>query len=224
MKSTPVLLTLLLSTSLLHAEVKLSKVFTPHMVLQRDMNAPIWGTAAPNEEVVVEFAGQKKTTKAGADGKWSVKLDPMPASTESRTLTIGGIKIDDVLVGDVWIGSGQSNMDMVVASYTKDDPVLDAASKQSYPLLRLMRKDAGATWQLSTPENNVKMSALLFSFGFALQKKIGVPAGIMVGAVGGTSSGFWLSEEMYSWSDAFQGANLFNRDGFPAQPFRTDDW
>lgn len=197
MKSTPVLLALLLSTSLLHAEVKLSKVFTPHMVLQRDMNAPVWGTAAPGEEVVVEFAGQKKTAKAGADGKWSVKLDPMSASAESRTLTIGGIKIDDVLVGDVWIGSGQSNMDMVVQSYVANDPVLDAASKQSYPLLRLMRKDAGATWELSTPETNVRMSALLFSFGFPLQKEIGVPVGLMVGAVGGTPSGFWLSEEMY---------------------------
>jgi sialate O-acetylesterase len=202
MKSTPLFLALLLSSSLLHAEVKLSKVFTPHMVLQRDINAPIWGTAAAGEEVVVEFAGQKKTAKAGADGKWSVKLDPMPASAESRTLTVGGIKIDDVLVGDVWIGSGQSNMDMVVQSYVANDPVLDAASKQSYPLLRLMRKDAGATWETSTPETNVRMSALLFSFGFALQKEIGVPVGLMVGAVGGTPSGFWLSEEMYRDSAA----------------------
>ena len=202
MKSTSLFLALLLSSSLLHSEVKLSKVFTPHMVLQRDMNAPIWGTAAPGEEVAVEFAGQKKFTKAGADGKWSVKLDPMPASAESRTLTIGGIKIDDVLVGDVWIGSGQSNMDMVVQSYVANDPVLDAASKQSHTLLRLMRKDAGATWELSTPETNVRMSALLFSFGFPLQKEIGVPVGIMVGAVGGTPSGYWLSEEMYRDSAA----------------------
>jgi sialate O-acetylesterase len=176
MKSTPLFLALLLSSSLLHAEVKLSKVFTPHMVLQRDINAPIWGTAAAGEEVVVEFAGQKKTAKAGADGKWSVKLDPMPASAESRTLTVGGIKIDDVLVGDVWIGSGQSNMDMVVQSYVANDPVLDAASKQSYPLLRLMRKDAGATWETSTPETNVRMSALLFSFGSHCRRRSACPS------------------------------------------------
>ena len=102
MKSTSLFLALLLASSLLHSEVKLSKVFTPHMVLQRDMNAPIWGTAAPGEEVAVEFAGQKKSTKAGADGKWSVKLDPMPASAESRTLTIGG----NDTIGSLTLNSG----------------------------------------------------------------------------------------------------------------------
>ncbi|WP_395740182.1 hypothetical protein [Prosthecobacter sp.] len=192
---------LLLFASALHAEVKLSKVFTPHMVLQRGMAVPVWGTAAPGEKVKVEFAGQSKTATADDIGAWSVKLDALKASAEPRTLTIGDKKIEDVLVGDVWIGSGQSNMDMVVASYTKDDPVLDAASKQSYPHLRLMRKDANAVWEQSTPETNVKFSALLFSFGVPLQKEIGVPVGLMVGAAGGTPSGFWLSEEMYR-SDA----------------------
>ncbi|MFC5457020.1 hypothetical protein [Prosthecobacter fluviatilis] len=194
-------LSLLLFASALHAEVKLSKVFTPHMVLQRGMAVPVWGTAAPGEKVTVSFAGQSKTATADDKGAWSVKLDALQASTEPRTLTIGDKKIEDVLVGDVWVGSGQSNMDMTVSSYTKDDPVLDAASKQSYPHLRLLRKDANAVWEQSTPETNVKFSALLFSFGFPLQKEIGVPVGLMVGAVGGTPSGFWLSEEMYR-SDA----------------------
>ena len=191
----------LLLASALHAEVKLSKVFTPHMVLQRGMAVPVWGTAAPGEKVTVAFAGQNKTATADDKGAWSVKLDSLQASAEPRTLTIGSQKIDDVLVGDVWVGSGQSNMDMVVASYTKDDPVLDEAAKQTYPQLRLLRKDANATWEQSTPETNPKFSALLFSFGFPLQKKIGVPVGLMVGAVGGTPSGFWLSDEMYR-SDA----------------------
>jgi sialate O-acetylesterase len=201
MKSTFVCLSLLLLASALHAEVKLSKVFTPHMVLQRDMAVPVWGTAAPGEKVAVSFAGQSKTATADDKGTWSVKLDALQASTEPRTLNIGDKKIDDVLVGDVWVGSGQSNMDMTVAQYTKDDPVLDAASQQSYPHLRLLRKDPSATWEQATPETNVKFSALLFSFGFALQKEINVPVGLMVGAVGGTPSGFWLSEEMYR-SDA----------------------
>lgn len=192
----------LLAPLLQAQQVTLSKVFSPHMVLQRDIPAPVWGMAAPGAEVVVEFAGQKKPVQAGADGKWSVKLDPLPASAEPRVLKIGTIEIEDVLVGDVWIGSGQSNMDMQVNSYTKGDPVLDAAAQQSYPLLRLMRKDANARWELSTPETNPKMSALLFGFGSALQKEIGVPVGLMVGAVGGTPSGFWLSEEMYRDSAA----------------------
>ncbi len=201
MKSSLTLLSLLLLTSALHAEVKLSKVFTPHMVLQRGMAVPVWGTAAPGEKVDVSFAGQTKSATADDKGAWRVTLDSLKASAEPRTLTIGSQKIDDVLVGDVWVGSGQSNMDMVVSSYTKDDPVLDAASKQSYPHLRLLRKDANAIWEQATPETNPRFSALLFSFGFALQKEIDVPVGLMVGAVGGTPSGFWLSEEMYR-SDA----------------------
>ncbi|MDI1314926.1 hypothetical protein [Prosthecobacter sp.] len=195
----------LLLASALHAEVKLSKVFTPHMVLQRGMAVPVWGSAAPGEKVTVDFAGQSKTATADAKGAWSVKLDALKASAEPRTLTIGSQKIDDVLVGDVWIGSGQSNMDMVVTSYTAGDPVLAEAAKQTYPQLRLLRKEAGATWELSTPETNPKFSALLFSFGFPLQKELGVPVGLMVGAVGGTPSGFWLSEEMYR-SDAASAA------------------
>ena len=194
------LLTLVLSSAS-NAEVKLSKVFTPHMVLQRGMEVPIWGSASPGEEVVVKFAGQSKATKADDKGSWRVKLDELTANSEPQVLSIGDKQIDDVLVGDVWIGSGQSNMDMVVASYIAGDPVLAEAAKQTYPHIRLMRKDANAVWEKADPQTIPKMSALLFSFGFPLQKEIGVPVGLMVGAVGGTPSGFWLSEEMYR-SDA----------------------
>ena len=186
----------------LRAEVKLSKVFTPHMVLQRGMDVPIWGTAAPGEKVTVSFSGQTKNVTADDKGAWRVKLAPLTASTTPQTLTIGERKIDDVLVGDVWVGSGQSNMDMAATSYVANDPVLADAVKQTFPKVRLMRKDSGTVWELSLPETNVKMSALLFSFGFALQKEVDVPIGLMVGAVGGTPSGFWLSEEMYRSDDA----------------------
>ena len=201
MKSISLFVTLALAVAL-HAEVKLSKVFTPHMVLQRGMQVPVWGTASPGEKVTVSFAGQTKTATADDKGAWKVKLDELKADATPQVLTIGDKKIDDVLVGDVWIGSGQSNMDMHAALYTANDPVLDAATKQTYPKMRLLRKDANAAWETATPENNVKMSALLFSFGFQLGKEIDVPVGLMVGAVGGTPSGFWLSEEMYRDSAA----------------------
>ncbi|MEO6786156.1 MAG: sialate O-acetylesterase, partial [Chthoniobacteraceae bacterium] len=186
----------------LHAEIKLPKVFTPHMVLQRGMEVPIWGTASPGEKVAVSFSGQTKNAIADDKGAWRAKLAPLKANAVPQTLTIGDKKIDDVLVGDVWVGSGQSNMDMQVTSYIANDPVLAEAVKQSYPKLRLLRKDANAVWEQSTPETNVKFSALLFSFGFALQKEVDVPIGLMVGAVGGTPSGYWLSEEMYRSDDA----------------------
>ena len=184
-----------------HAEVKLSRVFTSHMVLQRGMPVPVWGTASPGEQVTVSFAAQTKTAGADDKGAWHVKLDPLTASAEPLELTINDKKIEDVLVGDVWVGSGQSNMDMLVSNYTANDPVLAAAAQKSYPTLRLLKKGANDVWQEATPETIPGFSALLFSFGFPLHKEIDVPLGLMVGAVGGTPSGFWLSEEMYR-SDA----------------------
>lgn len=179
----------------LQAGVELSKVFTPHMVLQRGMAVPVYGTATPGELVAVKFRDQVKSATTGQDGKWSVKLDALTAGGPD-VLTIGDRKIDDVLVGDVWIGSGQSNMDMPASAYFAGDPVLAEAAKGTYPKLRLMKKGPKDVWQEATPDTIPGFSALLFSFGFPLQKELDVPVGLMVGAVGGTPSGFWLSEDM----------------------------
>ncbi|MEI6178482.1 MAG: hypothetical protein WCS43_16445, partial [Verrucomicrobiota bacterium] len=185
----------------LHAGIELPKVFTTHMVLQRGMAVPVYGTASQGETVTVKFRDQTKSATAGQDGKWCVKLDPLKAGGPD-VLTIGDRKIDDVLVGDVWIGSGQSNMDMPVSAYAGADPVLAAAANMDYPKIRLMKKGPNDVWQEATPANIAAFSALLFSFGFPLQKELDVPVGLMVGAVGGTPSGFWLSEEMYRGDSA----------------------
>ena len=187
------------------AGVELSKVFTPHMVLQRGMAVPVYGTAAPGAMVAVKFRDQVKSVSAGQDGKWCVKLDALTAGGPD-VLTIGDQKIDDVLVGDVWIGSGQSNMDMPVSAYVGGDPVLAAAANESYPKMRLMKKGGKDVWQDANPANIAAFSALLFSFGFPLQKELNVPVGLMVGAVGGTPSGFWLSDEMYRSDTACSAA------------------
>ena len=102
----------------LSAEVKLPPVFASHMVLQRDKPVPVWGTADAGEKVAVAIGGQTQETTAGADGKWMVKLSPMPANAVPQTLEVrGGNKIEftDVLVGEVWLGSGQSNMEWPVS-------------------------------------------------------------------------------------------------------------
>ena len=187
----------LITATAMHAEVKLSKVFTPHMVLQRGIAVPIWGTAEPGEKVSVSFAGQTKTAAADSKGEWRLKLNPLTASAEPRVLSVNEKKIGDVLVGEVWVGSGQSNMDMTVTNYAAGDPVLAEAAKKNHPKLRLLRKGRDDGWETANPDSIVKFSALLFSFGVALQKEIDVPVGLMVGAVGGTPSGSWLSEEMY---------------------------
>ena len=122
--SVPIGILALLTTSAmpLHAEVKLPAVISSHMVLQRELAALVWGTATAGEDVTVSFAGQKKSVKTGADSKWQVKLDPMKASAESRTMTISGentLTLEDVLVGEVWLGAGQSNMNYGSKHYTK---------------------------------------------------------------------------------------------------------
>lgn len=217
-------LVLLASASGVSAEIKLSKLFTPHMVLQREMAVPIWGTASPGEKVVVKFRNQEKTTQADAAGKWSVKLDALKPGGPD-VLTIGEKKIDDVLVGDVWVGSGQSNMEMPVTRYSAEDAVLAEAAKQTYPRLRLMKKGPGDVWQEATPETIAPFSALLFSFGHPLQKELDIPVGLMVGAVGGTPSGFWLSEEMYrSDAECAAAAKKFAETyDYPAEKAKYDE-
>jgi sialate O-acetylesterase len=189
------------------AVVKLPSVISDHMVLQRDAKVPIWGMAAAGEEVSVSFAGQKKSTKADAAGKWMVTLDPMSVSSESRVMTIESsiknskLEIADVLVGEVWVGSGQSNMAGGAGGYAKSDSVLAAnIAAAPYPQLRLCRHSQ--PWNTATSNNVAGYSALLFSFGVRLQKELDIPVGLMVGAVGGTPSGYWLSKEAYDSDQA----------------------
>lgn len=180
------------------AEVKLPAVISSHMVLQRELAVPVWGTATPGEDVTVEFAGQKQSVKADGAGKWQVKLAPMPASAEPRTMTIRGknaLMLEDVLVGEVWVGSGQSNMQQGTGGYVKNDPVLAELAAGKYPLLRLKMPKS---WEAAEGTTIQSFSALLFSFGVRLQKELGIPVGLMVGAVGGTPSGFWLSEAAFA--------------------------
>jgi len=188
------------------AVVKMPPVISDHMVLQRDAKVPIWGMAAADEAVTVSFAGQKKSTKADATGKWMVTLDPMPVCAEARVMTIESsikdakLEITDILVGEVWVGSGQSNMAGGAGGYAKNDPVLAAnIAAAPYPKLRLCK--SSQPWSTATSNSVASYSALLFSFGVRLHKELDIPVGLMVGAVGGTPSGYWLSKEAYA-SDA----------------------
>jgi len=177
------------------AETTLDPMFSDHMVLQREMPVPIWGTADPGRKVTVSFRGQKKETTADEDGKWSVKLDPLKVGRPGK-LTVAGktaLVLDDVLVGDVWLGSGQSNMSRSVGKFAGGDKILAAMAKAGpYTNLRLYRGD----WKIAAGDDINGFSALMFSFGVPLQKELDVPVGLIVGAVSGTASGRWLSPEM----------------------------
>lgn len=199
-KQIAAIMTLTCGVDAARAVVTPDPLFSDYAVLQRDRPIPVWGTAAAGEELTVSFAGQVRTTRAGADGKWMAKLDPMPASAEPRELRIGGFVARNVLVGEVWVGAGQSNMAGNSGGYEKADAGLaQLIEGGTRPLLRLTR--AGAKWQEASPEAARRFSALLFSFGAPLQKELGVPVGLLVGAVGGTPSGYWLSREAYEADD-----------------------
>ena len=187
---------LLASGEIASAAVKLPNVISNHMVLQQSVAAPIWGTAAPEERVTVKFRDQSKSAVADKDGNWSVKLDPLKAGGPD-VLTVTGtneLTINDVLIGEVWIGSGQSNMAGTVANYAKTDPMLAELAKTARPKMRFLK--SSGVWAVSTTETNQQASAILFAFGVRLQDKLDTPVGLMLGAVGGTPSGYWLTQEM----------------------------
>jgi sialate O-acetylesterase len=181
-----------------HADVKLPAILSSHMVLQREMPVPIWGTAKPGEKVTVKFRDQTKTTEADKDGKWSVKLDALKAGGPDSVTVTGAntLTLDDVLVGEVWIGSGQSNMDGRVNGYAKNDPgLVKVVEGTPYPQVRLAKATGG--WKVADKAASEAFSALLLPFGVRLNQELGVPVGLMLGAVGGTPSGAWLDDEMF---------------------------
>lgn len=185
-------------TSVAAADVKLPAILSSHMVLQREMPVPIWGTAKPGEKVTVKFRDQVKETEADKDGKWIVKLDALKAGgPDALTVSAANtLKLDDVLVGEVWIGSGQSNMDGRAGGYAKNDPGLTKVLEGTpYAKVRLARANGG--WKVADKAASESFSALLLPFGVRLQQELDVPVGLMLGAVGGTPSGAWLSEEMF---------------------------
>ena len=184
------------------AELKPASIFRDHMVLQRDLTVAIWGTASPGDSVAVEFAGQKQTATAGADGKWIVTLQPLPASAEPRELKVGGLVIHDVLVGEVWLCSGQSNMEWALGRSTGGP---EAVAASANPLLRLCtiphnsqltpQDDVAAQWVVSGPDHTKTFSAIAWWFGSQLQKELQVPVGIINDSFGGSQIQAWMPLE-----------------------------
>jgi len=192
---------LLVSTTALTADVKPSTMFGNGMVLQRAMPVPVWGVAEPGEKVTVTFAGQNKTAKASADGRWRVKLDPLKASTKGATLTITGkntITYTDVLVGEVWVCSGQSNMQMGYGGVPELKKLLPAAQK------RPIRHFAVTTLVSFEPQNNVRgqwstgpaSSAVAFGFSYYLQQQLDVPVAVIQTCWGSSSIEGWMPLDM----------------------------
>lgn len=173
-----------------HADVKLPKVIASHMVLQQKLPLPIWGTADPGEEVTVSIGSNTATTKAGADGKWAVKLKEMTAGGPHEVVIKGKneIKLTDVLIGEVWVASGQSNMEWSVSNSNNPKDEIEAAK---YPNIRLfhVRKVPSVTpaeevvldreWSECSPATIHNFSAVAYFFGREIQKELNVPVGLI---------------------------------------------
>ena len=199
---------LFFAAATLAAKPELAAVFGDHMVLQRGMPAPVWGTADPGAAVSVRFAGQERATTAATDGTWRVDLAPLtcpPDHAAGEMVVRSGtetISISDVLIGDVWLCGGQSNMAFKLARATGGkqaaasaaDPLLrlcDVAGKRSGPGDPPPRDLARADWKVAAAD----FSAVAWYFGIDLRASAGVPVGLIDTSVGGTSMKSWMSRE-----------------------------
>lgn len=200
--------------SLVYADVHLPKLFADHMVLQRGKPIPVWGWANANEKITVQFNEQTKITKAGKDGKWKLQLDAATAGGPF-VLTVKGkntITINDVLVGEVWICSGQSNMEWSVRNTNNAEKEMASAD---YPMIHhfLVAKDVSAKplddikageWQVCNPETVGDFTAVGFFFARALYNELKIPIGLINTSWGGTHSETWTSREAFEGSDEFK--------------------
>jgi sialate O-acetylesterase len=199
-------LTAMLAVAPASAAIRLPKVIGDNMVLQREMPVPIWGWATAGQKVTVTFAGQDKSVTAGADGKWTVKLDALKASAEPATMTIAAgdadkVELKNILVGEVWLGSGQSNMEMNVGGCLEAGKFIQAAKYPNIRLFTVDKRPAGEAvadvpsrgWEECQPKNVGGFSAVLYFFGQRIHKDLNVPVGLIHSSWGGTAIEPWIA-------------------------------
>jgi len=202
-------------------QLRLAGLFTDNMVLQRDMPVPVWGWAAPKEKITVRvarrsasafagqsasaFTGQSAGAVAGKDGRWMATLAPMPAGGPLEMTVAAGqgtLVVRNVMVGEVWIGSGQSNMEWPVAQSLNAEAEIAGAT---YPSIRLFtvpklpanhpQQDVQGAWQECSPDSVGSFSAVAYFFGRELHGKLNVPIGLIHSSWGGTMAEPWTSRE-----------------------------
>ena len=190
------------------ADVRLPAIFSDHMVLQRGVAAPVWGSADPGEEVKVTLGGadlpgaQPKSAVAGTDGRWKLKLGALKGGGVT-TLTVQGkntLTVSDVLIGEVWLCSGQSNMAMAVRG-CNDFPKEQAEAQ--HPQIRMFtvtsgpaaspQDDCRGSWVVCSPDTVAGFSATAYFFGREIHRSLGVPVGLVHSSVGGTPIEAWTS-------------------------------
>lgn len=196
--------------------IELGAPFSDRAVLQRGMTVPVWGWSKPGDKITVAFAGQKKTAEAGQDGKWMAKLDPLDASAEPRemTVTLGSGEsraLKDILVGEVWMASGQSNMQWLASKcdvgmvLQKQIAARVAAGEEKPPVIRETQvtdffasvqpiERATGAWHA----DGANMSGVAYSFAYHLHRELGVPIGILNCSFSQTAIQAWTPREGFA--------------------------
>jgi sialate O-acetylesterase len=208
------LLFLLTTSAALQAQIRTPRFFSDNMVLQRDRTIPVWGWSKPQEQVTVVLDRQSRTTLADRDGKWTIRLDPHPAGGP-YDLTIRGsdtITLHNVLIGDVWICSGQSNMEWKVKAVKHGDDEIKTAD---FPQIRhfevphtiaAVPKDdiRKGKWEVCSPATAGNFTAVGFFFARELYNELHVPIGLLHTSWGGTIVETWTSREAFERNDEFK--------------------
>ena len=225
------LLALACMNSRMHADVIPNPLFTDNAVLQQGIKAPIWGTADPGERVTVEFAGQTVSTTASAEGKWLVHLSPLKAGGP-RILTISGrnkIVLTNILAGEVWLCSGQSNMERQLGLRAGQQPITDwkqEVAAANYPEIRHFgatqtkafapAQTVKGSWTVCSPGTVTNFTAIGYFFGRDLYRARQVPIGLIHSSWGGTPAEAWTSEAALStqpdWTEALAQVKLLATD------------
>lgn len=245
------LASILAAAAAVHADVKMPAIFGDHMVLQRDTSVPVWGWADAGETVTVTVTAgaAKATTTTAADGKWMVKLDQLKASAQPIELTVAGkntVKFTDVLVGDVWVCSGQSNMEFPLSRAHDVDTALPKANYPQIRLFMVTRKvafepqtDCTGKWVVCTPSTAKGFSAVGYFFARDLHEKLGVPMGMIGTYWGGTPIQAWTSLDALAveptgkyWAQEFENikaklpelADKYQKETLPKWQTAYDAW
>ncbi|MCX7046599.1 MAG: sialate O-acetylesterase, partial [Candidatus Sumerlaeota bacterium] len=182
------------------ADVKMPAIFGSKMALQRDAPIPVWGTAEPNEKVTVTIGDQNASAQAGADGKWKATLKPLSAGGP-LTMTVAGkntLKFENVLVGEVWVCSGQSNMGFTLGGVKDADKEIPAANFPKIRLFSVKRvtsatpaEDVEGQWEECTSDTAKKFTAVGYLFGRDVHQALNVPVGLFDSSWGGTPAEAW---------------------------------
>ncbi|MFD2719638.1 sialate O-acetylesterase [Hymenobacter monticola] len=227
----------LLSTSA-WANVRLPALVGDNMVLQRDANINLWGWADPAEKVTVQFQGRQLSTSAGADGKWKLVLPPVPAGGPYDLVVAGKntLTLHNVLVGEVWLASGQSNMEWPLNGINNAGTEVETAE---FPQIRLFTAKTAVAlqpqarlkspgWQVCTPQTVAAFSAVAFLFGHELHQRYKVPVGLIQSAWGGTPVQSWTSAEglkpFPEFSTALARFSQTDSSAFAAFTARKEAW